>query len=117
MVVGLALAVVVFGTIYVIMKNSGMGDRTYWNAYLRTASKIRAAQVMDPDKIWDEVHALPSQDIREPKLKELHEALADYATVIRSDKEYTARGPEVEKRWNRLEIEAARALGVQIIEK
>jgi len=117
MVVGLLLALVVFGVIYAVMKNAGMGDRTYWNKYAETVKKIRGTESMNADQIWTYVHELPVQDVREPKLKELHETIVDWATVMRDPDEYTKRGLEVEARWAQLEEEAALKLGVPIIRK
>ena len=113
-IVGLALALAVFGIIYAVMKQSGLGDKTYMNAYINCIGEIRRSETMTPDEVWDKVHSLPSQEIRDPKLKELHQTLIEYATVIRDPKDYTQRGGEIEARLERLELEAAQRLGVQI---
>lgn len=113
-ILGLALALVIFGVIYLVMQNSGMGDRNYWNAYRKTITEIQRSQNMSPDEVWNRAQALPTKDIRDPKLLELHQALIDYATVIRDADDYTRRGKEVEERLSQLEIEAAQKLGVPI---
>ena len=114
-IVGLALAVAVFGIIYAIMQSTGgLGDKTYMNAYINCMRQIRRSDMMSPDEVWKKVHELPAQDIREPKLRELHETLIEYATVLRDSQEFIAREDEILERLERLEMEAAQILGVRV---
>ena len=116
-IVGLGLAVAVFGIIYAIMQNTGgLGDKTYMNAYINCMKQIRGkrSDLMSPDEVWKKVHELPAQDIREPKLRELHETLIEYATVMRDQQEFIAREDEIVERLERLELEAAQILGVRV---
>jgi len=112
-VVGLLLALVIFGVIYAVMQKGGMGNYEYWAEYQRTVEKIRGSDMMKADEVWNKIQALPRQKISDPALMQLHETWIEYATAIRDPDDFTRRGAEIEARIRQLESEALKRLGAR----
>lgn len=109
MVVGLLLALTIFGVIYVVLQRSGLGNYEYLSEYQRTVKKIRQAELMNKDDVWIKIHALPRKKITDPVLLQLDAAWIEYATVIRDSDDM--RGAEIEARIGKLESEVLKRLG------